>query len=120
MVLCQLCIPGDKGRLEALGDQGCVDAACALHMNALQTLVDVCQHLCAQRSVAGLGLESIQLSESQSVQRTRRGGLSSMEVEGPCPEQVPNLPQAMTTLPDAESMTTIPDAAAMTILPDAL
>ena len=92
MVLCQLCIPRDKGRLQALSDQGCVDAACALHMNALQTLVDVCQHLCTQRSVAGLGLESIQLSEGESVQRTRRGGLSSVEVKGSRPEQVPNLP----------------------------
>ena len=93
MVLCQLCIPGNQRGLQALGDEGCVDAAGALYMDALQALVDVCQHLGAQCSVAGLGLEGIQLPEGEGVQRARGGRLPGVEVEGPGPEQVPNLPK---------------------------
>lgn len=66
-MLCQLCIPGHNRGLQALGDQGGVDMAGALHMDALQALVDVCQHLCTQRSVAGLSLEGVQLPEGEGV-----------------------------------------------------
>lgn len=93
MVLCQLCISGNQWGLQALGDEGGVDAAGALHMDALQALVDVCQHLGAQCSVAGLGLEGIQLPEGEGVQGARGGCLPSVEVERPGPEQVSNLPK---------------------------
>ena len=60
--------PGDNGGLQALCDELRVDAASALHMNALQALVDVRQHLGAESPVAGLCLESIQLPKGEGVQ----------------------------------------------------
>ena len=42
MLLCQLGISGDDRGLEALSNERRVDQTCALHVDALQPLVDVC------------------------------------------------------------------------------
>lgn len=61
-------LPAHNGGLQTLCDEGSVDAAGALHMDALQALVDVCQHLCTESPVAGLCLQGVQLAEGQGVQ----------------------------------------------------
>jgi len=61
-------VPAHNGGLQALCDEGSVDAAGALHMDALQALVDVCQHLCTESPVAGLCLEGVQLPKGEGVQ----------------------------------------------------
>lgn len=91
MLLGQGSILGDNGGLQALGDEGCVDAAGALHMDVLQLLVQVCQHLGTQGPVAGLSLECVQLPQGECVQGAGRGSLARMKVESSGPEQVPNL-----------------------------
>lgn len=60
--------PAYNGGLQALRDERRVHATRALHMNALQALVDVCQHLGTQGPIAGLCLEGIQLPKGESVQ----------------------------------------------------
>ncbi len=61
-------LPAHNGGLQTLCDEGSVDAAGALHMDALQALVDVCQHLCTKSPVAGLCLEGIQHPKGEGVQ----------------------------------------------------
>ena len=68
MLLSQSSILGYNRALQAFGDERGVDAACALHMDVLQLLVEVRQHLGAQGSVAGLGLERVQLSQGECVE----------------------------------------------------
>lgn len=61
-------VPAHNGGLQALCNEGSVDAAGALYVDALQPLVDVCQHLCTESPVAGLCLEGVQLPKGQGVQ----------------------------------------------------